>query len=1183
MWKIVKVILLSFLFLLILFDTSLSQKLRGDRTFRKVGIHNGNLVKTVFGNWGVIAQPSNQGPPLAWKYDDNGYAGDVSILVGLELYFPRYDSVRGEMVVDTVHSVVICPVDRPGGASGGETGSGGKFWGFEPVPGYANPTLQAPGKGVAMSHLPETWPPFWPDHPDWIDTATGKPLWNGYFGKGITNADQESYFVMDDNNDEKYNRRYGFRPDSTDPTRMGHGLVVKVRGMQWSNVLAEDGIFWIYDITNEGTTDYKKTVFGFLVGTWIGAGGGSSGNTEWRDDLSFFDAAEDLTYSWDADNYIDRSSNPKWIGNVGYLGYGFLETPGNPFDGIDNDGDSKRPDSPRFKAEDFPPSPLNPNGTRRILSRTDPGPNPDFPNNKIVLIEIKKVYSPLYKVDQTIYERKVVSLDTLFKSDADTVIVYSLGLPFKIWSGKELVEIPNNGIDDDLDGLIDESFDLHYRQIRKTADGRTIFDKLNPLAYKNYFTGRGLDDPMIDERRDDGIDNDGDWDPYWDDVGADGVPGTGDYGEGDGVPTPGEPRFDATDVNESDQVGLTSFDFFVPAGAINMANDEELWRRLAPGNWQVPEQYITGYVEGPDFDAGSGYFPLTAKQTERFSLILFFGENLKDLYNNKRVMQGIYDANYNFPRPPDKPTLKAIAGDRKVILYWDDVAEKSFDRALAEVYKNKGEDVRKAYDFEGYKIYKATDPNFNDARVITDGFGNPIFYKPIAQFDLKNGVFGWFPLDINGVKFWLGDDTGIQHQFIDTDVKNGMTYYYAVVAYDKGDAELGVYPSENTKFIQRTTTGELIFDKNTVMVTPNAPVAGFLPAGTDTIIHKQGPATGKIYLYVLDPYKVKDNHVYSVVFKDTTFSRITIAYSVIDITDPQRPDTVVKWSRIFEGETSLFDGMRLIFDNHWDVKLKSIDTTQWTKPANSTMTFALFSAGAVRGKPYPADYAIECYDDIVDTSMAYSPLRIPATPVKFRVKNLTDNKYIKFVYVNVYNALIKTRQISIGFWETYGGESSFTWAVIFQGDSSLSLPGAGNRLVFKLSKPFRSDDVYEFKVRANRVDPELAKSQLNKIRVVPNPYVVAERWEPPLPPGISSGRGPQKIDFTNVPAGATIYIFTARGELVATLKHDKDIADGTVSWNLKTKENLDAAYGVYFYVVDAPGIGQKTGKFAIIK
>ncbi|MEN3039335.1 MAG: hypothetical protein ABDI07_09340, partial [Candidatus Kryptonium sp.] len=946
MRKFLNLILCLLLLQIVVSNLTFAQKLRGDRTFRKVGIHNGNLVKTVFGNWGVIAQPSTQGPPLAWKYDDNGYAGDVSILVGLELYFPRYDSVLRQTVIDTVHSVVICPVDRPGGASGGETGSGGKFWGFEPVPGYANPTLQEVGKGVAMSHLPETWPPFWPDRPDWIDTATGKPYWNGYFGKGITNADQESYFVMDDHNDEKYNRRYGFRPDSTDPTRMGHGLVVKVRGMQWSNVLAEDGIFWIYDITNEGTTDYRRTVFGFLVGTWVGAGGGSSGNTEWRDDLSFFDAAEDLTYSWDADRYIDRSSNPKWIGSVGYLGYGFLETPGNPFDGIDNDGDSKSPASPKFKAQDFPPSSLNPEGMNRILSRFDPGPNPDFPNNKIVLIEAKKVYSPIYKVFQTIYERKVVGLDTLFKSDRDTVIVYSLDLPFKIWVGKELVEIANNGIDDDLDGLIDENFDLHYRQIRKTADGRVIFDKLNPLAYKNYFTGRGLNDPMIDERRDDGIDNDGDWDRNWDDVGADGVPETGDFGEGDKTPTPGEPHFDAVDVNESDQIGLTSFDFFVPAGAINMANDEEMWRRLAPGNWQVPEQYITGYVEGPDFDAGSGYFPLTSKQTERFSLILFMGEDLKDLFFNKRVMQGIYDANYNFPRPPEKPTLKAIAGDRKVILYWDNIAEKSFDRALAEVYKNKGDDINKAYDFEGYKIYKATDPNFNDARVITDGFGNPVFYKPIAQFDLKDSVFGWFPLDFNGIKFWLGSETGLQHQYIDTDVKNGVTYYYAVVAYDKGDAELKVYPSENSKFIQLTSTGQLIFDKNTVSVTPNAPSAGFVPAGTDTIIHKEGPATGNIYLYVLDPFKVKDKHSYRVVFRDSTFSRMTTSYSVIDITNPTNPDTVVKWSRVFEGETELFDGMRLIFDNHWNIRY--VDSLSgWNKPNMPKYTFTLFSAGAV--------------------------------------------------------------------------------------------------------------------------------------------------------------------------------------------------------------------------------------------
>ena len=31
-------------------------------------------------------------------------------------------------------------------------------------------------------------------------------------------------------------------------------------------------------------------------------------------------------------------------------------------------------------------------------------------------------------------------------------------------------------------------------------------------------------DGMIDERQDDGIDNDGDWDPETDDVGVDGIP-----------------------------------------------------------------------------------------------------------------------------------------------------------------------------------------------------------------------------------------------------------------------------------------------------------------------------------------------------------------------------------------------------------------------------------------------------------------------------------------------------------------------------------------------------------------------------------------------------------------------------------------------------------------------------------
>jgi len=54
--------------------------------------------------------------------------------------------------------------------------------------------------------------------------------------------------------------------------------------------------------------------------------------------------------------------------------------------------------------------------------------------------------------------------------------------------------------------------------------------------------------------------------------------------------------------------------------------------------------------------------------------------------------------------------------------------------------------------------------------------------------------------------------------------------------------------------------------------------------------------------------------------------------------------------------------------------------------------------------------------------------------------------------------------------------------------------------------------------------------------------------------------------------------------LVAELKHDTpDIADGTEIWNMQSKDNLDISYGVYIYHVDAGELGEKVGKFAVIK
>ena len=50
-----------------------------------------------------------------------------------------------------------------------------------------------------------------------------------------------------------------------------------------------------------------------------------------------------------------------------------------------------------------------------------------------------------------------------------------------------------------------------------------------------------------------------------------------------------------------------------------------------------------------------------------------------------------------------------------------------------------------------------------------------------------------------------------------------------------------------------------------------------------------------------------------------------------------------------------------------------------------------------------------------------------------------------------------------------------------------------------------------------------------------------------------------------------------------TLTKDSGPADGSLTWDLVTDDGMDLAYGLYVYHVDAPGIGEHIGKFAVIK
>jgi hypothetical protein len=122
----------------------------GDRVNRRTAILNGNQVRTVFGNWGVIGQPAEAGKRGAWKDDNNGYLGDVSPLVGAEVKWRD----------TTFRAVILAPVARPQAAPRSEDPVTGKPWSFEPVPGYF---AGAPNQSVAVSNNQRSWPDQWPD------------------------------------------------------------------------------------------------------------------------------------------------------------------------------------------------------------------------------------------------------------------------------------------------------------------------------------------------------------------------------------------------------------------------------------------------------------------------------------------------------------------------------------------------------------------------------------------------------------------------------------------------------------------------------------------------------------------------------------------------------------------------------------------------------------------------------------------------------------------------------------------------------------------------------------------------------------------------------------------------------------------------------------------------------------
>jgi len=1127
-------------------------KIAGDKLEIKDITIKGNKITTILFNYGSVCSPSALSNIQDLVWNGLGYGFEFGLIAGAEVI-----DVNG----DTLHIISDSHVRS---TEGDYSPDASLKYGWLPKTGYSDNNQDKLASLKAEDKNGDGKPDSWPEN--WYSPGAGKYLWPAFLGDMATAPDEEVYYGIDDYTNYEFIDRY--QPFPSDLTKGGLGLDATVRILQFNNPMAEDIIFMVYQITNASEKELNKVYVGMFGDPHVG------GSSDHADDRAFFippkgvladdydQRARSMVYAWDADFKGMGGKVP------GYFGWKFLESPSFDKNGIDDDDDGITDESP-FNDKGF---------------------------------YIDGVATPL----------------TYGISDlAKYTEVY--GAPKPRWSGDEDGDWVAEKCDVGIDGIGPES--------------------------ANY--------PGPDYGEGDGVPSQA----FYKDLNNNGVYDREEAGTLSDVQLPGykwagsEPNFGYRDISESDMLGLTGFTA-ARYGAPNYPKEDELLWQWVNKGYIDPDQPLLKQEGDNIFCFSTGPVSLKIGETQRFSMAIIMGENKDDLILNSITSVRILEADYRFAQPPAKPIVKAVPEDGRVRLYWDAKSEDSVDPLTQDK------------DFEGYKIYRSRNFNFSDVYTITDANGVPFLGQALldpntgkrAQFDLNDSYSGLAQreYDGRGVKYYLGENSGLKHEYVDSTVQNGITYYYAVVAYDHGSPDLP--PTETQSVIQQDPlTGKLIFDVNTLEVTPGPVSKGMTPAdvglaGTPTSINSD--ATGDIKIKVLENLAV-NNKLYEIYFDDAS------TYSVLDSTGKEASfkskDTVlvalpnkeieegslqvydasnilvdpskyvinyhsgqiagkkggdftsgemykasyryfpVYQSKLLNNEDAnpTFDGMRIFVMN--DILNFDAENSKFIHNADVTVHDTIFYPALIgvislRTK-ISADWEVRWNDTdtLADGSWKYADTVKTLSgnfSMPFKIFNITANAPATFVIDELVPGKKGNKRWDWGEGIVLQPQGATTAATSYEVVLSLDknapvqkLPKSGDVYQIKTRKPFEKNDTYIFESKKGEIKNDLVQQSINDIYVVPNPYVAYSLSE--NPGRTFTKRGDREIQFRNLPQKCTIRIYTITGELVDTI--EKDDFTSMASWDLLSSEGMRIAYGVYLFHVDIPGIGEKIGRFAVIK
>ena len=628
-------------------------------------------------------------------------------------------------------------------------------------------------------------------------------------------------------------------------------------------------------------------------------------------------------------------------------------------------------------------------------------------------------------------------------------------------------------------------------------------------------------------------------------------------------------------------IGVTSFHYYQDAGP---TDDKILWPIISsdptdPDIASFSGNYFHGtnknfddcellYTVDPQdlvFIVASGPFSMEADEVVKSTIVVAIGENDADFYKQMDQAVQMFDFYFLGPSAPPAPTLSATKGDGFVTLYWDDKSENTPDAFTSDV------------DFEGYRVYRSEDNGQTWGEELKDSQGNLIGYLPVAQFDLDNGISG---VDERNPFIYLGDDTGIRHTFVDNDVKNGISYSYTVVSYDRGDSI--IYSLESAR-------GTSIADRNFVTVMPQPDYDGKVPAAVDSLYHTEGTGKGSISINIIDDALLPED-TYELVFNGTpavSFDINNVTQDVVsasnlplNFTDNPVIDgfqiSVESEGRI-GGIQSALDGFgidvlgagREDSSKSWLVNISEFATSDLERRSRD-YEIRFVESGDIAyswGAPNTSTASYQTNIEVWDVTGPEDE------KICFEFQdNNSSGQWEEGETIFIIRSPYPDPQIGDALQADFPAD--FPYQIIISNSPSDSLntaPQAGDIVKIESFRSLKEDDVFSFSFDMAEFDPKLV--DLSEIRVVPNPYIVGAEWE--------ELQNVHQIRFMFLPPVCTINIYTLNGELVKTINHNNFTGDEP--WNVTNSSNQAVAFGVYVYVVTTPDGKKYTGKFAIIR